>query len=255
MPSGKEVRTIKDAPKKAGINRVTWNLQPGADQRAAGSNVADVCAERPGRARGKASAEPGPGGAAGGAGTLHGAAPRRGAGILPAARAQEGSPNSPGREQDIRGADGAGGELTGVLDSVIERAIPSRECGAAGHAQGSREGPQGGGTRQPIRWSRSSSRWRSSFTQLRITGRGQDLIRYPAKTGEKLVYLISDVGSTDNAPTASQREVGGVLRQRARSARDELDRLIQRDLDQFNRMLREKGLGGIFARPEPAKIP
>jgi hypothetical protein len=93
------------------------------------------------------------------------------------------------------------------------------------------------------------------LTQLRITGRGQDLIRYPAKTGEKLVYLINDIGSTDNPPTASQREVGGVLRQRARAARDELDRIIQRDLDQFNKLLRDKALGGIFTRVEPPKVP
>jgi len=46
-----------------------------------------------------------------------------------------------------------------------------------------------------------------------------------------------------------------VLRQRARAARDELDRIIQRDLDQFNRMLRDKGLGGIFARAQPPKVP
>ncbi|HEY9519481.1 MAG TPA: hypothetical protein VIQ98_09470, partial [Gemmatimonadales bacterium] len=62
-------------------------------------------------------------------------------------------------------------------------------------------------------------------------------------------------GSTDNPPTASQREVGGVLRQRARAAGDELDRLIQNDLDQFNRMLRDKGLGAIFARPGATRIP
>jgi len=46
-----------------------------------------------------------------------------------------------------------------------------------------------------------------------------------------------------------------VLRQRARAARDELDRIIQGNLDQFNRMLREKGLGGIFARVEAPKVP
>jgi hypothetical protein len=46
-----------------------------------------------------------------------------------------------------------------------------------------------------------------------------------------------------------------VLRQRARAAGDELDRLIQNDLDQFNRMLRDKGLGAIFARPAATRIP
>ncbi|MGE0443551.1 MAG: sialidase, partial [Gemmatimonadales bacterium] len=92
------------------------------------------------------------------------------------------------------------------------------------------------------------------LTQLRITGRGQDLIRYPAKIGEQLAYLINDVGSTDNAPTGPQREVGASLTQRARDARNDFDRLVNRDVAAFNRTLQEKGLGGIVTqsgRPTP----
>ena len=39
------------------------------------------------------------------------------------------------------------------------------------------------------------------------------------------------------------------------TARGELDRIIQQDLEQFNRMLRDTDLGGIFARPQPPKVP
>jgi hypothetical protein len=91
------------------------------------------------------------------------------------------------------------------------------------------------------------------MTQLRITGRGQDLIRYQAMLAEKLVYLFNDVGSTDNAPTGPQRDVAGVLKERARTARVDFDRLLNRDIEGFNRMLRDKGLGGIIAKPEPPK--
>ena len=91
------------------------------------------------------------------------------------------------------------------------------------------------------------------LTQLRITGRGQDLIRYPARLGEQLVYLLNDVNSTDNAPTAAQREVGAVLTERAAQAKADLERLINRDLPAFNQMLRGKGLEGVVARPEPPK--
>jgi hypothetical protein len=49
--------------------------------------------------------------------------------------------------------------------------------------------------------------------------------------------------------------VGGVLRQQARDARAEVDRLIQGDLDRFNRMLRDKELGGVFTTVEPPRIP
>jgi hypothetical protein len=91
------------------------------------------------------------------------------------------------------------------------------------------------------------------LTQLRITGRGQDLIRYPAKIGEQMGYLVNDVNATDNAPTAAQREVGAVLIERAAAAKAELERVVNRDLPAFNQLLRDKGLQGVVARPEPAK--
>ncbi len=91
------------------------------------------------------------------------------------------------------------------------------------------------------------------MVQLRITGRGQDLIRYPTMIAEKLVYLFGDVGATDNAPTAPQRAVGGVLKDQARAARSDFDRFLNRDLDQFNKMLQVKGLGGIVAKREAGK--
>jgi photosystem II stability/assembly factor-like uncharacterized protein len=85
--------------------------------------------------------------------------------------------------------------------------------------------------------------------QLRITGRGQDLIRYQAKLGEKFVYLLNDLNGSDNAMTQPQRDVGGVLKERARAARAALDRVLNADLEAFNKMLRERGLAGIVASP------
>jgi len=90
-----------------------------------------------------------------------------------------------------------------------------------------------------------------NLVQLRITGRGQDLIRYQAKLAEKLVYLIGDVGSSDNAPTQSQRDVGGVLRDRARNARAAFDRLMRGDVTRFNQLLRQKGLDGVITAAPP----
>jgi len=164
-------------------------------------------------------------------------------------------PNTPGTEQDITAQMALAGELTRTLDSVVEmtNTIESVRLQLATLKALAREDTAV--VRATDSLEKKFVGVEEQLTQVRITGRGQDLIRYPAKTGEKLVYLIGDISSTDNAPTASQREVGGVLRQRARAARDELDRIIQTDLDQFNRMLRDKGLGGIFARVEPPKVP
>lgn len=89
------------------------------------------------------------------------------------------------------------------------------------------------------------------LTQLRITGRGQDLIRYPAKLAEKLVYLLNDLNGTDHAPTRSHREVAEVLEGRARAARAAYDRVTAGELAAFNALLRERGLAGVVATPPP----
>jgi len=164
-------------------------------------------------------------------------------------------PNTPGSEQDIAAQAVLAAELSRALDSVVDmtNTIESVRLQLATLKALAKDNKEVNSSADSLE--QKFSAVEEQLTQVRITGRGQDLIRYPAKTGEKLVYLINDITGTDNSPTASQREVGGVLRQRARAARDELDRLIQRDLDQFNKMLREKGLGGIFARIEPPKIP
>ncbi|HEX9164545.1 MAG TPA: hypothetical protein VF862_01440 [Gemmatimonadales bacterium] len=84
------------------------------------------------------------------------------------------------------------------------------------------------------------------LAQLRTTERGQDLIRYPAKLGEKLVYLARDVSSTDNAPTQAQRDVAAVLRERLTAAKADYDRVMGRDVAAFNLLLRDRGLAGII---------
>src|SRR6185436_1085614 len=50
------------------------------------------------------------------------------------------------------------------------------------------------------------------LTQLRITGRGQDLIRYPVRIAGRLVYLSNGIGGSDYAPTASHRAVYAELK-------------------------------------------
>jgi photosystem II stability/assembly factor-like uncharacterized protein len=87
------------------------------------------------------------------------------------------------------------------------------------------------------------------LTQLRITGRGQDLIRYPARLGEKLVYLANDVVSSDNAPTQSQRDVAAGLKAQLQAARAAIEQVVARDIAGFNALLRSKGLEGVVAKP------
>jgi hypothetical protein len=81
-----------------------------------------------------------------------------------------------------------------------------------------------------------------NLVDLRLTGRGQDGVRYPVKAIGQLGYLASQIGSSDFAPTTQQRAVRTLLGDRVRATHQSLTRLLQNDLVQFNAFLRSKGL-------------
>jgi hypothetical protein len=76
--------------------------------------------------------------------------------------------------------------------------------------------------------------------QTRITGRGQDLIRWPSRLAEQLEYLAGSVQSSDHAPTAAQREVAVLLRRQLDEVRAELNRVMSTDVAGFNAMLQQR---------------
>ena len=76
----------------------------------------------------------------------------------------------------------------------------------------------------------------------RLTGRGQDEVRYPAKAGAQLNYLASGMAASDFTPTAQQREVGAVLDKQVKDNRATFDQLIARDLAALNDLLKKRGL-------------
>jgi hypothetical protein len=80
---------------------------------------------------------------------------------------------------------------------------------------------------------------------LRLTGRGQDAVRYPVKLAGQLSYLAGGVAASDFAPTVQQRAVQATLGERVRANRQALDGLIQRDLAAFNSRLTARGLKAI----------
>jgi len=76
----------------------------------------------------------------------------------------------------------------------------------------------------------------------RMTGRGQDEVRYPVKLGGQLNYLSGNISASDFAPTAQQKEVGQILAKQTRDTHAALQALIQTDLPKFNALLRSHGL-------------
>jgi len=81
-----------------------------------------------------------------------------------------------------------------------------------------------------------------TIVDLRLTGRGQDEVRWPVKLGGQLSYLAGGIGSSDYAPTTQQRAVNDVLVKQMRATRASLEQLMNKDLATFNALLRAKGL-------------
>ncbi len=83
---------------------------------------------------------------------------------------------------------------------------------------------------------------------LRLTGRGQDEVRYPVRIAGQLSYLAAGVVSSDFAPTIQQRAVAQQLAKEVRDTRSALGALLQRDLVALNALLKARGLKPIDTR-------
>ncbi|HEY8174955.1 MAG TPA: hypothetical protein VIF32_04635 [Gemmatimonadaceae bacterium] len=77
---------------------------------------------------------------------------------------------------------------------------------------------------------------------LRMTGRGQDGVRWPVRLAGQLSYVAGTIDDSDFAPTTQQREVAGILAKETRDVHAALQGLMSRDLANYNSMLRARGL-------------
>jgi photosystem II stability/assembly factor-like uncharacterized protein len=87
-----------------------------------------------------------------------------------------------------------------------------------------------------------------NLVDLRLTGGGQDGVRFGAKLLSKLNYLAGGVGASDDRPTDQQVEVQALLSKQLKDNLTALDALLGRDLDSVNTMLRAKGLAPIVVK-------
>jgi photosystem II stability/assembly factor-like uncharacterized protein len=84
--------------------------------------------------------------------------------------------------------------------------------------------------------------------QRKLTGQGQDGVRWPVQLVGKISYLGGNVATADFPPTSQAREVHQEFKKRIAKLQSELDDALSRDLGAFNKMLRDRGLGGIITR-------
>jgi hypothetical protein len=75
--------------------------------------------------------------------------------------------------------------------------------------------------------------------QRKLTGQGQDAVRWPPKLLTKISYLASGLASGDFGPTKQQREVQALLKQQLAGVRQRLDDVLSKDLTAFNKLLAE----------------
>ena len=85
--------------------------------------------------------------------------------------------------------------------------------------------------------------------QLRLTGRGQDAVRYPPMLLQKIGYLAAEAGgSADFPPTQQQVEVAQELKQQGDQSRQEIQQLLEKGVAGFNTMLREKNIANLVVK-------
>lgn len=87
-----------------------------------------------------------------------------------------------------------------------------------------------------------------NLIQRKLTGQGQDTVRWPPKLLSKINYLASGLAGSDFGPTSQQREVHTLFKQQLTGHKARLDELLSKDLEAFNRLLRERGIQNVITR-------
>ena len=81
-----------------------------------------------------------------------------------------------------------------------------------------------------------------NLIQRRLTGQGQDTVRWPPKLLTKINYLAGGLASGDFAPTKQQREVHALFKQQLAALRQQLDAALNQDLVAFNKLLADNNI-------------
>jgi hypothetical protein len=87
-----------------------------------------------------------------------------------------------------------------------------------------------------------------NLMDLRVTGRGQDGVRFGARLLGKFNYLAGGLASADNRPTDQQLEVHKVLQAELKKQQAALNGLLDKDLKTFNEFMRGRGVTNIIVR-------
>jgi photosystem II stability/assembly factor-like uncharacterized protein len=84
--------------------------------------------------------------------------------------------------------------------------------------------------------------------ETKVTGRGQDALRWPSRLVFKLAHLANGIGTADFAPTDQQIAVHEMFQKQIRELKTRVDGLLETDLGAFNAMLREKNIANVVPK-------
>ena len=87
-----------------------------------------------------------------------------------------------------------------------------------------------------------------NLVDLRLTGGGQDGVRFGSKLLAKLNYLANGVSSSDYRPTNQHVEVQGILNGELKTHLARLDGLLDKELTAFNALLRSRNVPNVIVR-------
>jgi hypothetical protein len=82
--------------------------------------------------------------------------------------------------------------------------------------------------------------------RTKVTGRGQDGVRWTPQLAEKLAYLANEVDSGDFQPTTQQVAVHDELKEQAATYRQRLKLLLEQEVASFNVMLRQRNVPNLI---------
>ncbi len=87
--------------------------------------------------------------------------------------------------------------------------------------------------------------------QTKVTGTGQDVVRWPVQLAERIFYLASTIWNADFPPTDANIEVHEILKDRITKYQEELDGIMNTDIPKFAALLNEHGIGAWAYRIKP----
>jgi photosystem II stability/assembly factor-like uncharacterized protein len=156
-------------------------------------------------------------------------------------------PHSAGTEADIAAQTSLLTEVRGHMNTTAD-AINQLEYVRAQVQSIARSVPEGELRRAAAELEGRLSDAEMKLIELRLTGTGQDGVRFGAKLLQKFNYLANGMAGSDDRPTDQHLEAAGVLEGRLKESLTEIGALVDKDVASFNDMLRRASAGQVVTR-------